>query len=115
MALALYMDHHIPRAIATGLRRRGINVVTAEEDGTKQLPDQDLLDRASALGRVLVTEDNDLLVEAAHRQRAGRSFAGIIFLRVSDISIGACVSQLEVAAGASEPAEVEGRVSYVPL
>jgi len=33
MAVALYMDQHVPRAIAAGLRLRGVDVLTAYEDG----------------------------------------------------------------------------------
>ena len=32
MAIALYMDHHVPRAITHGLRLRGVDVLTAFED-----------------------------------------------------------------------------------
>jgi hypothetical protein len=49
MALALYMDHHVPRAITVGLRVRGVEVLTAEEDGAKAFDDPALLDRAGAL------------------------------------------------------------------
>ena len=59
------MDHHVPRAITTGLRLRGVDVLTAYEDGASELPDPALLDRASELGRVLFTQDDDLLAEAA--------------------------------------------------
>jgi hypothetical protein len=31
--LRLYMDVHVKAAITAGLRRRGIDVVTAQEDG----------------------------------------------------------------------------------
>jgi hypothetical protein len=54
MPLALYMDQHIPRAITTGLRQRGLDMLTAHEDGADQFPDDLLLERATALGRVLV-------------------------------------------------------------
>src|SRR5947207_2299904 len=40
---------------------------TAQEDGTAQLEDALLLDRATALKRVLFTRDEDLLVEATAR------------------------------------------------
>jgi hypothetical protein len=33
MALEFYMDQNVPRAIAIGLRLRGVDVVTAYEDG----------------------------------------------------------------------------------
>lgn len=48
MALGLYMDVHIPRAITTGLRKRGIDVLTAQEDGAVELPDEDVLSRDRA-------------------------------------------------------------------
>src|SRR5579884_1049821 len=45
MPLALYLDQHVPRAIATGLRLRGVDVLTAFEDGASDLDDPALLDR----------------------------------------------------------------------
>jgi hypothetical protein len=76
MLLAFYMDHHVPRAITLGLRLRRVDVLTAYEDGASELDDAALLDRASALGRVLFTRDDDLLAEAAKRQRGGRANSG---------------------------------------
>jgi hypothetical protein len=42
-------------------------VLTAQEDGTGELPDPELLDRATELGPVLFTQDDDLLREAKRR------------------------------------------------
>jgi hypothetical protein len=39
MALTLYMDQHVPKAITVGLRLRGVDVVTAYEDGAAELKD----------------------------------------------------------------------------
>ena len=33
MAIPLYTDQHVPRAITTELRLRGVDVLTAQEDG----------------------------------------------------------------------------------
>ncbi len=60
MSIALYMDVHVHRAITTGLRMRGVDVITAQEDGYRRALDPDLLDRATALGRVLFSQDDDL-------------------------------------------------------
>ena len=38
MTIALYMDVHIPQAITTQLRRRNIDILTAQEDHTIELP-----------------------------------------------------------------------------
>jgi hypothetical protein len=39
MSIAFYMDHHVPRAITVGLRLRGVDVLTAYEDGQSELAD----------------------------------------------------------------------------
>jgi hypothetical protein len=50
VTVALYMDEHIHRAITTGLRLRGVDVLTAQDDGRRQVPDHVLLDRATDCG-----------------------------------------------------------------
>ena len=103
MALALYMDHHVPQAITYGLRLRDVDVLTAGEDGTRELEDADLLDRATEQKRILFTQDDDLLTEGARRQRGNIPFHGIIYAHQLRISIGRCVQDLEILAKAGEP------------
>lgn len=43
------------------------------------------------MGRVLFTQDDDLLEEATHRQRAGIAFGGVIYAHQEAVSIGQCV------------------------
>ena len=50
MSIRLYMDVHVPYAMTFELRLRGVDVLTAQEDGTGELEDSKLLDRASTLG-----------------------------------------------------------------
>jgi Domain of unknown function (DUF5615) len=57
MTVALYMDVHIPQSITIQLRRRNIDVLTAQEDNTIALPDEQLLERSTELRRVLFTQD----------------------------------------------------------
>ena len=61
MARAFYMDVHVPSAVTAGLRRRGVNVLTSQQDGTQESGDEALLERATELDRVLFTQDDDLL------------------------------------------------------
>ncbi len=88
MAIRLYMDHHVHRAISVGLLSRSVDVLTAYEDEASLFSDPALLDRATALSRVLFTQDDDLLVEAASRQRAGTHFAGIVYAHQLHVPIG---------------------------
>lgn len=111
----LYMDVHVPFAITAQLRLRGVDVVTAQEDRAREFSDSDLLDRASELGRILVTQDADLLAETSLRQRSGRGFIGIIYAPQTGASIGKYVADLEILAKVTEPAEWLSRVEYLPL
>lgn len=115
MPLAFYMDQHVARAITLGLRMRGVEVTTAYEDGTSEIDDATLLDRAGALGRVLFTRDDDLLAEATQRQRAGMLFRGVVYAHQLRVSIGTCVQDLEIIAKAGEPEDLLNGVIFLPL
>lgn len=115
MAIALYMDQHVPRAITMGLRLRGVDVLTAYEDGASELDDPALLDRAGELGRVLFTRDDDLLTEATRRQREGIPFHGVIYAHQLRVSIGACIEDLEIIAKTGEPEDLASGVQFLPL
>jgi hypothetical protein len=115
MSVKLYMDVHVRRAITTGLLLRGVDVMTAQEDGAREFDDARLLDRATELGRVLFTQDDDLLREAARRQQAGERFAGLIYGHQLNVTVGQCIDDLELAARATEPNEWVSRVTYLPL
>jgi hypothetical protein len=115
MSLKLYMDEHVPSAITTGLRRRGVDVLTVQEDGRESEDDPVLLDRASELGRVMFTRDIDFLEEATRRQRSGETFAGVTYAHQLRVRIGQCVKDLEILAGACEADELASRVQHLPL
>jgi hypothetical protein len=74
-----------------------------------------LLDRATALGRVLFSQDRDLLREAAQRQQRGVPFVGLIYAHQLKMTIGQCVRDLELLALTSDPEDFVGRVEYLPL
>ena len=90
-------------------------MLTAQEDGARRFPDAMLLDRATALGRVLFSQDRDLLREAAQRQQQGVSFAGLIYAHQLRVTIGQCVRDLELLALTSDPEDFADRVEYLPL
>jgi hypothetical protein len=109
------MDVHVPRPITRGLRRRGVDIITSQEDGTAQWSDRELLDQAGELGRVLFSQDLDLLVEAARRQSECVVFNGIIYAPQLAMSIGQFIEELELLAKAGVPADFLNIVQYLPL
>ena len=98
MPIGIYADVHVPRAITIGLRTRDVRVVTAQEDGKATLPDPALLDRATFLGMILYTCDDDLLIEANRRIKSGEQFTGVVFSRFLNSPIGRCIDDLEIIA-----------------
>ena len=115
MSVTFYMDEQVPGPLTDGLRRRGVDVLTAQGDGRGETDDEDLLDRAAELGRVLVTEDQDFLRIADQRQRAATPCVGIVFIHQQGPTIGRCVQDLEIIAKLGEPHEYANRVEYLPL
>ena len=113
--LRLYMDVHVKAAITAGLRRRGIDVVTAQEDGGAHLEDMALLDRATALQRVLFSQDDDLLAIARERQATGVFFAGLIYGHQLAATVGKYVLDLEMVCQVLDPEEMANRIEYLPL
>jgi hypothetical protein len=115
VSLPLYFDHNVNRLIIAGLRRLGVDVLTAEEDGTATYADERLLERATELGRVLVSNDKDLLVIARRWQREGRFFPGLVRTRQRNISVGVMIEHLALIAEAMAPHEMANQIQYVPF
>lgn len=115
MSVGLYMDVNVRAEITSQLRSRGVDVLTSQEDRTRELPDSALLDCATLLDRVLFTRDADLLAEAVMRQRSGGTFVGVVYAHQLHVTIGQCVEDLEVIAKVTEPADWVNRVEYLPL
>jgi len=115
MTVGLYFDVHVDHAIAAQLRLRQVDVLTAQEDGNDQLPDDLLLQRASQLARPLVTHDIRFKAMAEDWQRQSRPFCGVIFGHLLQVSIGQCVKDLEVIAMATDPPDWVSAVVRLPL
>ena len=109
------MDVHVPRAVTTALRLRSIDVLTAQEDGSAELADDGLLKRATELGRVLISQDEDLLREGARLLSERKDFSGIIYSHQLRITIGQMVEDLELIARATSQNEWRERIEYLPL
>ena len=90
-------------------------MLTSQDDGTRELDDESLLHRAGDLGRILFSQDRDLLRIAHQWQSRGRSLAGIVFAHQQRASIGQCIEDLELIAQCCSPAELANHVYFLPL
>lgn len=115
MTVALYLDHNIPAAVAKGLREREVDLLMAREDGHATATDEQVLERATELQRIVVTHDTDFFRLAAESQRTGRAFSGVVWCRQDALSVGELIEQLELFAQLSEPRECQQRILCLPL
>jgi predicted nuclease of predicted toxin-antitoxin system len=115
MALAFYVDEHVPKPITNGLRIRSIDVLTVQEDGRAKADDLVVLDRAAELDHLLLSFDADMLREVTRRQQQGIPFATLIFAHPSRVSVGECIQDLEMIAQAGDRHDLLNQVIYLPL
>jgi predicted nuclease of predicted toxin-antitoxin system len=113
MSLRLLMDVHIPAEITERLRQAGVEVITAQEDGSDRLADERLIDRAYASGWSIFTFDHHFLAHATARQRAGQPFGCIFYAQQNVKKYRQYAGLLEVYAKAENPEDVAGRVIFI--
>jgi hypothetical protein len=113
--IAFYTDENIHGAIIEGLRQRHVDVLRVQDDGYMERDDDEILDRATELARVLFSQDDDLLREATKRQRHGASLSSVVYAHQLDATIGQCIADLEYLAQVGAPEDFTDRVYYLPL
>ncbi|MGB3586204.1 MAG: DUF5615 family PIN-like protein [Tunicatimonas sp.] len=87
--IRFYTDEHCAHAIAEGLKRRGVDVLTTYAADMLGASDEEQLNLASKEGRVVFTQDNDFLKMHA----AGSNHFGIVYAEQGK-SIGAIIRGL---------------------
>lgn len=115
MSITLYMDTHVHAAVTEQLRRRGVDVLTAQDDDSGALDDEDLLRRSTSLGRVMFTFDIRFKARAEDWQGQGKPFAGLVWGHPMRLTIGQMVQDPELLAKATDPPEWQNVVERLPL
>jgi hypothetical protein len=108
-AIRYFADQHLPQPIVEGLRRRGIEILTAWDAGRCGLPDPDQLAFAASQRRILVTFDVDFL--ALHQ--SGTPHAGIAWCPATKYSIGELIQMLVLLHAAVTPDEMQNHVEHL--
>lgn len=103
-----FTDEHVAMAIANGLRKRGVDVLTVSEAGLLGTDDEELLAFVREEERVIVTQDRDFLQLAAQEPR----HPGVVYAP-QERSIGEMVRMLDLLFQVSDAEEMEGRIEYI--
>lgn len=108
-AIRLYLDENLSPKISDQLKLRGIDAVSVRDLGTLGDSDANHLERATRLGRVLVTTDVDFLRFAAERIH----HSGIVFGIQSNHSMGDWVKKLELICFVYSSTDFENHIEYL--
>lgn len=103
-----FTDEHVGEAVANGLRKRGVDVLTIAEAGMLGAEDEDLLEFVREEKRVIVTQDRDFLRFAAQKDDP----PGVVYAPQKR-SIGKIVRLLDLLVQVSHAEEMRGRVEYI--
>jgi hypothetical protein len=76
--LKFYFDTHIAKAVATQLRKRGVEVVRCEEVGLAEADDVEHLEYATAHGLTVVSHDRDFWTLNGEWLSQGLHHTGIV-------------------------------------
>ena len=104
-----HLDEHVPRAVAEGLRRRGIDASTTVEAGLRSATDEAHLTYARVQGRVMVTCDRDFLVLASR----GQSQAGIVYYPYGRYPVGEVIRRLVLLWEQHSAEDMVNRVEFL--
>jgi predicted nuclease of predicted toxin-antitoxin system len=104
-----HLDEHVARAVANGLRRRGIDVTTAAEAGLLGADDVAHIAFGNVEDRIIFTQDDDFLALAA----SGIHHSGLAYCRQHARSIGQIVDALELMWEVYEATEMRDRVEFL--
>jgi predicted nuclease of predicted toxin-antitoxin system len=107
--IRFHLDENCHRAVAEGLRRRGIDVTATPEAGLVKASDEEQIAYGVAQGRVIFTQDRDFL----RLHAAGIPHVGIAFRGNNTRSIGEIIQGLVLIWELLEPDEMRNRVEFL--
>lgn len=79
MSLKFYTDSHIPEAVATQLRTKGVDILRCQDVGLADATDIEHLEYATQERRAIITKDADFPALHVKWMQEGRTHSGIFF------------------------------------
>lgn len=108
MTIKYYMDVHVKRAVTEGLRRRGVEVLTAQEADMQLAEDIEHIEYARRGGWIIFTNDVDFL----RLHASGVEHGGVAYCH-QQTSIGQMIQGLMLIFQVLETEKMKNRVEYI--
>jgi predicted nuclease of predicted toxin-antitoxin system len=108
MAIKFYSDEHVDLAIASALRKRGVDILTTQEAGMLGAADEDHLQFAISQNRAIFTQDTDFL----RLHKSWPAHKGIIYTHQST-SLSKIIQGLLLIYQVLSEEDMENHVEYL--
>ncbi|MCK6468165.1 MAG: DUF5615 family PIN-like protein [Candidatus Brocadia sinica] len=105
--LAFYTNESVNVAVAEGLKRRGVKVVSARDVGNLGFSDKEQLDYATRKNFVIVTHDDDFLSMAMKFEHKG-----IVYVHQQKYSVGGLIRGLKLLWDIAEQKDMANHVEF---
>ena len=107
--IRFHLDEHASNALATALRRLGIDVTTTHDAGLSGALDQEHLSYCLETGRVMFTQDEDYLELHA----SGVAHAGIAYCHQRQRSLRELIDGLQLIWELLDEEDMTGRIEFL--
>jgi uncharacterized protein with PIN domain len=107
--IRFHLDENVDPAVASALRRRGVDVTTTQEVGLLRAPDDQQIAFVLTDGRTLVTHDEGFLT----RGKQGVEHAGIAYCHPESRSISQIIAALLLIRDCLTPEEMRNHVEFI--
>ena len=113
MALKIYTNESAHVGVAAGLKRRGVDAMSALDSDNLGLTDEAQLEYAARKQAVVFTHDADFLRLAQEWAKKKRTHWGIIYVHVDKLSVGECIRRLKEIAEVFDPGDFKDHVEFL--
>ncbi|WP_207692421.1 DUF5615 family PIN-like protein [Desulfonema limicola] len=106
--IRFYLDEHVSKSVAKGLKNRGVDIITVVEAGLRGATDEEHMKKAKSEKRVIFTQDDDFL----RLHAIGNEHSGIVYAHQGK-AIGALISGLMLIYQALDAEDMINHVEYL--
>jgi hypothetical protein len=117
MKIRFQADNDVAPALVRGVQTRnpGMDFQTAQAAQLDGVPDPEVLAKAAAAGRLLVTHDLSTMPDHFADFISNNNFCPGVFLIPQDLPLGRAIEELVLIWETSEAEEWYGSIAHIPL
>jgi hypothetical protein len=111
--LRIYIDENVDVRVAEGLRRRGFQATSAQEEGKLGVVDSAHFAHAAKLKAAIFTHDHHFVEIALEKTAQGEKHHGVIFVEMHRLGLGECIKRLALCSEVLSADEMMNRVEFL--